>query len=81
MNANLDKLTSVITGILGIDARELSDGKKVSEIPNWDSFNNLQIIASVEEAFGIQFTTEEIVKAVTYGDVKGLVTKKGVALE
>ena len=77
---NQEKLSSVITGILGVDAKELQDHKKVGDIPNWDSFNNLQIIAAVEDAFNVHFTTDEILAATHYQDVKDLLRKHGVQL-
>lgn len=77
---NEDKLAEIVSGILGTDRRELVDSRKVGEIPNWDSFNNLQIISAVEEAFKVSFTTEEIINAVTYGDVKKLLEKHGVKM-
>lgn len=78
---NKEKLAKIISGILGTDPSEFKDDRKVGEIPNWDSFNNLSIIASVEEAFNVQFTTEEIMKADTYGDVKKLLEKHGVNMK
>ena len=77
---NEDKLAEIVSGILGTDRREPVDSRKVGEIPNWDSFNNLQIISAVEEAFKVRFTTEEIINAVTYGDVKKLLEKHGVKM-
>ncbi|OIO25761.1 hypothetical protein AUJ14_03510 [Candidatus Micrarchaeota archaeon CG1_02_55_22] len=79
--SNTTKLAGIITGILGVTEKELRDDRKVGEIPNWDSFNNLQIITSVEEAFGVHFTTDEIINAATYGDVKRLLEKHGVKMD
>ncbi|NUN11959.1 acyl carrier protein [Candidatus Micrarchaeota archaeon] len=78
---NNKKLAEIVSNILGIDESELRDDRKVAEIPNWDSFNNLQIIASVEEAFKTRFTTEEIINATKYGDVKKLLEKHGVEMK
>lgn len=78
---NTNKLAEIITDILGIDKSELKDDRKVADIPNWDSFNNLQIITAVEEGFKVHFSTEEIIKAVTYGDIKKLLEKHGVAMQ
>ncbi len=78
---NVERLNNLVIKILEIAARELIDSKKVADIPNWNSFNNLLIISSVEEEFKIQFTTEEIIKVVTYGDIKQLLRKHGVQIE
>jgi len=78
---NTARLAGIVTGILGVDTKELADARKVGEIPNWDSFNNLQIISSVEEEFGVHFTVDEIMNAVTYGDVKRLLEKHGVKMD
>ncbi len=79
--SNSEKLAKVITDILGVPASELRDERKVGDIPNWDSFNNLQIIAAVEEAFAVHFTTDEILNATKYGDVKELLKKHGVQMQ
>lgn len=75
---NLNKLNQLVAGILGVSESELKEELRVSQIPNWDSFNNLQIISEIEQTFNIQFTTDEILKAIFYRDVIALVKKHGV---
>jgi acyl carrier protein len=55
-----ETLKTLITNIMGIDADTVPLDKKISEISEWDSFNNLMLIAEVEKKFGIKYTAQEL---------------------
>lgn len=43
------------------------------DVPNWDSLNHLNIVASVEQRFGVRFRTSEVEKLRNVGDFVSMV--------
>ncbi|MDE7166444.1 MAG: acyl carrier protein [Bacteroidaceae bacterium] len=46
--------------------------------PAWDSMGQLNIVAELEEAFGIELEPEEIASMHSYNDIVALLKGKGV---
>jgi acyl carrier protein len=57
----------------GTVTRELSLG----QVERWDSLGHLRLILSVEHAFGVQFSTEEIPRLTTVGLIDDALKAKG----
>ena len=53
-----DKIITIVSKAAKLDANVLSEN---SSIPMWDSLTHLEIIFLLEEAFGIQLDTADIV--------------------
>lgn len=51
--------TSVVRG-LAISPGAYQSNLEVGSIPEWDSLSHLNLISSVEEAFGVRFDTDTI---------------------
>jgi len=47
------------------------------QVANWDSFNHINLIIALEEAFGISFATEEMAEMANVGDLIKILQKKG----
>lgn len=45
---------------------------------NWDSFNHINLVASIETEFGVSFTTDEIADMQNVGDLVELLKSKNV---
>ena len=70
-----DKLVSLISGVFGRPT-ELSRATTAKDVPEWDSLRQVLIIAGVEEAFGIQFSSAEMDSLQTVGDFVDLIGRK-----
>jgi acyl carrier protein len=54
----------------------LSAGLSAKEVPDWDSFKQIEIIIAVESEFGIKFQTREMDALANVGDLVRLITAK-----
>ena len=72
------RLRSVFREVFDNDKMEIWDGMTSRELPEWDSLAHVKLIIGLEEEFGVQFTTQEVVEARSVGDLKRLLTLKGI---
>jgi acyl carrier protein len=61
-----DKIKKVMSDVFGIHVSQINDESTPDNIENWDSFNQMNLIVSLEEEFGITFTDDEIVEMISY---------------
>jgi acyl carrier protein len=70
-----DKIKEIMTDILDLNTKITNDFGPEQSV-NWDSMNNLRMITALEEAFGIQFTMEEIALMQNFSIIKDTVFRK-----
>lgn len=70
------RLTGVIARELDLDDLVLTDASTADSVPGWDSLSHAQIIAAVEEAFGVRFSTLEVLRLRNVGELQALVDSK-----
>ena len=56
------KLSEIFIEVLDLDEVELTDETSANDIEEWDSLSHIQLIVAIEKAFGIKFTSLEIMK-------------------
>jgi len=54
----------------------LSDALSAKQVPDWDSFKQIEIIIAVESQFGIKFRTREMDGLNNVGDLVRLIADK-----
>lgn len=74
------ELKELIASILHIPVASVVDSLTMSEVEAWDSLQHMNLIASLEEEFGIEFTFEEIVSMQNMAVIKQVLHDKGVAV-
>ena len=50
----------------------------MKDVDAWDSLMHMELIAAVESKFELQLTFDEIVAMQTVGEIKSVLTEKGV---
>lgn len=78
-----EKIYSALTEIL----QEVFDDPKIvatpslsaNDVPEWDSFNHINIVVASEMRFGIKFKTAEIESLKNVGDFVELIASKRIA--
>jgi acyl carrier protein len=73
--AQVEQLRSLTAEVLGVDESEITNDASAKTIPQWSSFNHLTLMSSVEEAFGVTFSMDEMLELKTFGDLIDLVQK------
>jgi acyl carrier protein len=70
------ELKQVILETLNLDEWEIEDHTTAGEVPGWDSLSHINVILGVEKRFGVRFSSLEILKLKTVGDLQKLVDSK-----
>ena len=63
------------------EGTELTNETGPDEIDSWDSLGHVNIITAVEDEFDVEITPEEIGEIKTVGDIKEMLTQKGIEPE
>ena len=74
------ELKELIASILHLPVSSIVDPLAMPEVDAWDSLQHMNLIASLEQEFGIEFTFEEIVSMQSVAVIKQVLRGKGVAV-
>lgn len=74
---NIEKYNQAFISALDVQENQL-EGLKYQDVPTWDSVGHMGLISELEDAFDIQFETEDIVDFNSYAKGKELLKKYGV---
>lgn len=72
------KLESIVAKVLSIDESAINDESNAKNTPNWDSMRHIELLLAIEVAFGVQFSMPEITSLKNLGDMRRLLSSKGV---
>ena len=61
-----DRIKKVMSDVFDIDIESINNDSSPDNIENWDSLKHMDLIVTLEEEFGIEFTDEEIVDSMSY---------------
>lgn len=75
---NLEKLTKVFAETFGIDESQVAE-LKYQAIEQWDSVGHMTLVAAIEDEFGIEMDTDDIIDMSSFEKAKEIVAKYGVA--
>jgi acyl carrier protein len=69
-------LTTIFHDVFLRDDLALTPELSARDVPDWDSFKQIEIIIAVEEHFGIKFRTREMDSLNCVGDLVRLIASK-----
>ena len=72
------KLQQVFRAVFRNEELVLLPSTSAKDIKMWDSLTHLELIASVEEAFHVQFSFKEVMQFNCVGDMISVINKKVV---
>lgn len=72
----LAKVAEIFREELEVDDLELTDETIADDVEEWDSLSHVQLVAAMEEAFGIEFKSREILSWENIGDLIDSIEKK-----
>ncbi len=76
---NLEKYNNIFKESFEVDEEQL-EGLEYQGVELWDSVGHMDLVASLEEAFGIMFDTDDIIDFSSYEKGKELIRKYNVEL-
>lgn len=74
-----EKLRAIFTSTLGIQASEVVNEMSMDNTLAWDSVAHLNIVLSIEQEFGVQFSPEEFMRLQSLGAIRRELAERGVA--
>jgi acyl carrier protein len=74
-----ERLTEVFRRVFHNEALVLNDDTSAVDVPGWDSVAHINLMFSIEEAFGVKFTGSELAEPWTVGELKTFLRNKGCA--
>ena len=69
-------LTPIFHDLFDDENLILTHGLSAGDVPEWDSFNHINLIVAVEATFKIKFQTAELESLQTVGHLVDLISKK-----
>lgn len=76
MGKNLEEL---LAELLQISVTKVTADLTMKDLDVWDSLKHMEVIAALEQQFELQFSFDEIVTMRSVGDIKRVLSIKGVA--
>ena len=70
------QLTSIFHDLFDDDTLVVTPGLTAADVPEWDSFNHINLIVAVEARFKIKFQTAELEQLHTVGHLVELIAAK-----
>lgn len=71
-----DKLNDIFVDVLDWDEVALTDSTTADDIEEWDSLSHVQLVVAIEKAFGVKFTSLEIMKWKNVGELVDSIAQK-----
>mgnify|MGYP002525389193 CR=1 FL=1 len=72
----LKRVEEIFREELELDDLVLTDETTADDVEEWDSLSHVQLVAAMEEAFGIEFKSREILSWENIGDLIDCIEKK-----
>jgi acyl carrier protein len=70
------RLTKIFHNVMDDDSIVLTPELTAADVKEWDSFNHINLIVAIEQAFKIKFQTAELESMKNVGHLVALIEKK-----
>ena len=77
----MSKLCLLVAETLKIDPNRVSLESGPLTLPEWDSFNHLLLVSTIEETYSLELSVDEIVTLFNVGDIARYLEIKGIAVD
>jgi acyl carrier protein len=72
----ISRLTPIFRDVFGDDALVVTESMTATDVPNWDSLSNINMISAVERAFGVKFRIKDVRSLKNVGELVALIKNK-----
>ena len=70
------KVEAIFADVLELPSSALRDDLAMENVDAWDSLLHMELVASLEQGFGVELSFDEIVEMQTLGDVKRVLGRR-----
>jgi acyl carrier protein len=74
-------LHEVVARALRVPAASVSDESSPATLRRWDSLHHLDLMTEIEQAYGVVFSTADMVRAQSVGQIRRLLREKGIEVD
>ena len=74
-------LHEVVARALRVPATSVSDESSPATLRRWDSLHHLDLMTEIEEAYGVRFSTADMVRAQSVGEIRRLLRERGIEVD
>ena len=72
------RLTEVFARVLKVPAERLDETTSPENTPEWDSLAAMELVSQIEETFGVELSSLEIMKMRSIGVARQVLERRGV---
>jgi acyl carrier protein len=72
------RVEKIFADVLRVSPESINEATSPDNTPKWDSTSAIDLTLAIEDAFGVTFTTKEIVAMRSVGLVKTFLAAKGI---
>ena len=72
-------MKELFSRVFGVPVDQVNDDLQRGKLEVWDSLNHLLLITEIERELSVQFTTDEVLSANTFKDIKHILAKKNAS--
>jgi acyl carrier protein len=72
------RVEKIFADVLRVSPESINEATSPDNMPKWDSTSAIDLTLAIEDAFGVTFTTKEIVAMRSVGLVKTFLAAKGI---
>jgi acyl carrier protein len=69
-------IREVLASVFRVKKEDISDKTEIDDIDSWDSLTHMEMIANLEQEFGIEFDMDEIIMMTNVAIIRELLSKK-----
>jgi acyl carrier protein len=73
-----DDLTKLFADVLNVDTAALSDDSSPDTVSEWDSLAAMNLVVEIEEVFGVELSTRDIMSLTTIGLARKFLRQKNI---
>ena len=77
---SLTNLEQLLAELLQIPVTSITADLAMKDLDVWDSLKHMELIAALEQQFELQFSFDEIVSMRSVGDIKRVLSNRGVTV-
>ncbi|MGK0290753.1 MAG: acyl carrier protein [bacterium] len=81
MSKNNEKLMDLISRVLSVEIKTITDEMSPQNTDSWDSFNGLLMASELEEVFSVNFSIDEVYAITCVKDIKKALVHHNVSFE
>ena len=72
----IEQLGNIVRDVFDDEAVEITEKTTAQDVDGWDSLNHIRFMVTIEQSFGVRFTSREVEGLKNLGDLLGAINTK-----